>query len=330
MELKKQSLKKFNTFKIETTAKKIIIANSIYDILLAWQFSKKKNIPFLILGQGSNVLFVNNYPGIVVINKIKGIMITEDKNFWYLHVNSGEKWNCLVNFSLKNGFFGIENLALIPGTVGAAPIQNIGAYGIEFKQICQYVDLLNCYNKKIIRINAKKCEFTYRNSIFKNCYSKGLVIIAVGIFLKKKWTPNISYFNNKNINNKPLAIFQHICKIRKKKLPNPDLIGNAGSFFKNPILDINQANFIYNKFPDAILYKISSNTFKISAGWMIEKCNLKGYSIGNAAVYHKHALILINKNNNAKWQEIMLLSQYIRNIVNMKFNLSLELEINII
>lgn len=328
----KKSLKNFNTLKINVQAEKIIIAKKISDIYSAWNISKINKIPFLVLGNGSNVLFINDYTGIVVINRLKGITINEDNNFWYLHVKSGENWHSLVIFSLLQGLFGLENLALIPGTVGAAPIQNIGAYGLEFKEICNYVDVLNCTNNKIIRIHSQQCKFGYRHSIFKNCCIKGLVIISVGLFLKKKWQPVTNYglFKNFNINTlTPYNIFEYICNIRKKNIPDPNLLGNAGSFFKNPILNNNKTKLLTDKFSDIHAYKISNYKFKFSAGWLIEKCNLKGYSIGDAVVYQKHALIIINKKN-ATYNDILSLFKYIRLSVNKKFNILLEPEVQFI
>lgn len=331
MFLKKNSLKKFNTFKLDIKAKKIIIAYKISDIYQAWNLSKYKKFSFLILGNGSNILFLNNYNGIVVINRLKGININEDDKFWYLHVNSGENWHELVVFCLNNGFFGLENLAFIPGTVGAAPIQNIGAYGVELKNFCNYVDVLNCNNNKIFRIKSQKCNFGYRKSIFKNCYIKGLVIIAVGICIKKNWSPQINYFSfNKIIENiTPQSIFKYVYEIRKKNIPDYKLFGNAGSFFKNPIISYNKAKIMFNKFTDINIYKISKNKFKISAGWLIEKCNLKGHSIGDAEIYKKHALIIINKNN-ATSKDILLLSNYVNDCVKNKFNIKLYPEVQFI
>lgn len=328
-----KSLKKFNTFKIDVKAKKIIIAKKISDIYKAWKLSKIKKIPLLILGCGSNVLFISNFIGIVIINKIKGIDITEDKNFWYFHICSGEKWNYLVRFSLLNGFFGLENLALIPGTVGAAAIQNIGAYGLEFQEVCNYVDLFNCKKNNISRFNVKQCKFGYRKSIFKNCYIKGFFIVAIGLILKKSWKPIINYSSLKDLNIKkikPQYIFEFICKIRRKKIPDFNIIGNAGSFFINPILNMKNAKNILNRFPKIHINKISKKRFKIFAGWLIEQCNLKGYSIGGAVVCSKNALIIANKNNSATWKDVFLLFKHVRKCVKKKFNILLKPEVQFI
>lgn len=332
--LKYSSLKNFHTFKIDVKAKKIVIAKKINDIINAWYLSKIEKISFIILGKGSNVLFINNYNGIVVINKLKGINLYADNDFWYLHVCSGEKWHSLVLFTLKYGIFGLENLALIPGTVGSASIQNIGAYGVSFNDFCNYVDVLNCANKKIIRFNNKDCKFDYRYSKLQNCYKKGLIVISVGIRLKKKWQPSISYkdfktFNSKNLH--PKKIFNFICETRNKKIPNPKFIGNAGSFFKNPIINIYKAKKIIKYFPNLNLFydKQYSYKTKLFAGQLIEECNLKGYNIGGAFVYEKHALIIINKKN-ATWKDIILLFKHIKLCVKKKFNICLEPEVKFI
>lgn len=328
------SLKEFNTFKIDVKAKKIVIIKNINDILNAWCLSQIEKLPFVVLGKGSNVLFIKNYDGIVLINKLKGINIYEDKKFWYLHVNSGETWHSFVIFTLKKGFFGLENLALIPGTIGAASIQNIGAYGVEFNKFCNYIDVLNCNNNKIIRFNNKECKFSYRDSKLKHCCRKGLVVISVGIRLEKKWKPIIHYYALKKLNRKnlnPKKIFDFICKIRKEKIPDPKIIGNAGSFFKNPIIDIRKIGNIITQFSNLNFFYEKKSLYKIKlfAGQLIEECHLKGYSIGGASIYNKHALILINKQH-ATWKDIILLFKHIQSCVKKKFNIFLKPEVQFI
>lgn len=215
-----KSLKDLNTFSINVTAKKIIFIRTIKSLIDICKKCDLSNIPYIILGEGSNVLFLENYKGIVIINRIKGITIKEKKNFWLLHVLSGEKWNDLVKYTLRMGFFGLENLALIPGCLGSAAIQNIGAYGLELKNVCQYVDIISLKNSKIIRIEKDLCKFSYRNSIFKHKYTEGYAVLAVGIKILKKWNPIVfkSFFKNINITKiNPYKIYNSICRIRKKK-----------------------------------------------------------------------------------------------------------------
>lgn len=328
------SLKKFHTFKIDVKAKKIIFAKKIIDIINAWDISKKNNLSFIVLGKGSNVFFVKDYNGIVLINKLKGIFYYQDKKFWYLHVFSGEKWHDLVLMTLKKGFFGLENLALIPGTVGSASIQNIGAYGVEFNKFCIYVDILDCNKNYVFRLDKKDCNFDYRYSKLKNCYKKGLVVIAVGIKLKKNWKPVLHYQHFQKINKHnlhPKKIFDFVCKIRKEKIPNPKITGNAGSFFKNPIVDFNKAKNIIKHFSSLKLSYEKQPYFKIKlfAGQLIEQCNLKGYSIGGASIYKKHSLFIINKNG-ATCKDIMLLFKHIKLCVKKKFNVCLKPEVQFI
>lgn len=333
MYLNHNSLKPFNTFKIDVRAKKIFVVKTRFELYDAWYESKKKNLPFLILGEGSNVLFLKkNYNGIVAINRLKGISITEDKNFWYLHIGAGENWHKLVNFSVKNKFFGLENLALIPGCVGSAVVQNIGAYGLELHQFCQYVDILDFKINKVSRLLNKLCKFDYRDSIFQNKYQKNFAILSIGLKLKKEWTPTIVYNDLKKLHLNaitPKKIFNFICQIRKKKMPNPKVFGNAGSFFKNPLLSYSDAKKIFKQFPLIPRYPYDQKRIHLSAGWLIEQCHLKNYCIGDAAVYKKQALIIINKKN-ATGKDIFLLAQYIFQCVKKKFNILLEPEVNFI
>ncbi|AAO26785.1 UDP-N-acetylenolpyruvoylglucosamine reductase [Buchnera aphidicola str. Bp (Baizongia pistaciae)] len=327
------SLKKFHTFKINVFAKKIIIVKTIKTLIKTWKKCNQENLPFLLLGKGSNVLFTKNYNGFVVVNRISGITIHEQKDYWLLHVKGGTKWNNLVKYTIQKKIYGLENLALIPGTVGAAPIQNIGAYGVEFKDVCQYVDVLYLNNSKIVRINSNNCLFGYRDSIFKKKHNPNSIILSVGIKLPKTWKPKISHLELQKLSFKNITshqIFHYICKLRKKKLPNPKKIGNAGSFFKNPIIKKNKAHKIICEYKDLPFYPEPHGMIKLSAGWLIEKCKLKNFSVGNAKIYHKQALILINKNNLATSKNIIKLAKIIISKVKKKFDITLELEVQII
>lgn len=329
-----QSLKSFHTFRTNIFAKKIIIVRTIKKLISIYKKYRKQKLPFLILGEGSNVLFTHNYHGIIIINKIVGINIHTKKKYWLLHVKGGVKWHNLVKYTIQKKIYGLENLALIPGSVGAAPIQNIGAYGIEFKNVCKYVDVLSLKNSTITRIKTKNCLFSYRNSIFKKQNNPDCIIVAVGIKLPNKWSPTLSYFELKKLNPKTITaykIFCYICKLRRKKIPDPKKTGNAGSFFKNPIIEKKKIYELIRKYRN-IPYFFDENDkmIKISAGWLIEQCKLKGFSIGNAKIYHKKALILINKNNLATPQEIITLSQIIILNVEKKFKITLKPEVKII
>lgn len=327
-----ESLKDLNTFLIDVTAKKIIFVNTIQSLIETWKKCKLYNLPYIILGEGSNVLFLENYPGIIIINRIKGVKIQEKKNVWLLHVFSGEKWHDLVKYTMRMGFFGLENLSLVPGSVGSAAIQNIGAYGLEIKNICEYVDVLSLEKNKIIRLKKESCQFSYRNSIFKHQYKNEYAVIAVGIKIKKKWNPILFPLllkNKKIIQINPHKIFNIVCQIRKNKLPNLKKIGNAGSFFKNPIITYQIAKKILSKYVHVPYYPQKNGFIKISAAWLIEKCNFKNIQIGDAAIYEKHKLILINKKK-ATGQEILKLAKIIQKNILKKFDILLEPEIDFI
>ncbi|QCI16887.1 UDP-N-acetylmuramate dehydrogenase [Buchnera aphidicola (Aphis helianthi)] len=327
-----KSLKDLNTFSIDVTAKKIIFVRSIQSLINICKTCNLSNIPYIILGEGSNVLFLENYKGIVIINRIKGIKVKEQINAWLLHVYSGEKWNDLVKYTLRMGFFGLENLALIPGCLGSAAIQNIGAYGLEFKNICQYVDIISLENSKIIRIKKDLCKFSYRDSIFKYKYKDKYAVLAVGIKIYKKWNPIIFKALLKNINItevNPYKIYNSICQIRKKKLPNVNKLGNAGSFFKNPIISKKKAKKILSLYINIPHYLQIDGSIKISAAWLIEKYNFNNIQIGDAAIYKKQKLILINRKK-AHPKEILKLAEIIQKSILKKFKIWLEPEIDFI
>lgn len=325
-------LKSLNTFSIDVSAERIITVYNEYGLLSFWKEFFNQGIPVLILGSGSNILFLENYIGIILLNRIKGILITEDEEKWQLHVGAGEKWNDLVIYTLRNNMPGLENLACIPGYVGAAPVQNIGAYGVEFSQICEYVDALEVLNGKKIRFTTAECNFQYRNSIFKK-YSNKYIIIFVGLKLYKNWKPVLKHcrltcFQVHQVT--PYQIFNIIYLTRKMKLPDPSVFGNAGSFFKNPIVNIKTAYYLFKHYPDMPYFIQSNNKIKLSAGWLIEQCQLKGYLFGEAAVYHKQALILINVRQMATGTEIAALAFFIYKKVSQKFGICLKPEVRLI
>lgn len=326
------SLKPLNTFGLNVHAKHIVYASTPEEISQAWQQSKQQNLPFLLIGAGSNILFIEDYAGIVVANRIKGIELTETSNDWLFHVGGGEGWHQFVEFALQNDIAGLENLALIPGMVGSAPIQNIGAYGVELKDICSYVDLLNLETGQTERLTHQQCQFGYRNSIFKYHYRRGYAIIAVGFKLPKQWKPILSYGNLTQLLGKditPLQVFEAVCETRRKKLPNPDLIGNAGSFFKNPLITADLAEQLISRYPDIPLYPQASGEVKVAAGWLIEQCQLKGFRYGGAAVHQYQALVLIN-HDNATAKDIVGLAAMVRDKVGTVFNIWLEPEVRFI
>lgn len=326
------SLTKFTTFGINAKAKDIIVATSPDSLAEFWRIAVDRHDPVLILGEGSNVLFLEDFSGTILLNRIKGITITEDGDSWRLHVGAGENWHELVKYSLEQGMSGLENLALIPGCAGSAPIQNIGAYGIEFQRVCDYVDVLNLCTNEVFRLTADECQFGYRESIFKHSYRDGYAIIAVGLRLDKLWQPVLNYGDLAQLPREtvtPKQVFDSVCHMRKTKLPDPHETGNAGSFFKNPVVTAAVAAQIKAIFPDAPMYPQASGDMKLAAGWLIDRCDLKGFQVGGAAVHQKQALVLINKDH-ATSADVAMLAQAVRNRVAEKFDVWLEPEVRFI
>ncbi|EFL92492.1 UDP-N-acetylmuramate dehydrogenase [Candidatus Regiella insecticola LSR1] len=326
------SLKNLNTFALSMYATKVLYADSISTLTNAWHEAKKAHQPVLLLGAGSNVLFVEDFSGTVLLNRIKGISHTDDSTTWYLHVGAGENWHQLVCYSLQNNMAGLENLALIPGCVGAAPIQNIGAYGVELENVCEYVDVLDLNTGINQRITAKDCRFGYRDSIFKHRYREGFAVVAVGIKLAKVWRPILNYGELNRLD--PLTvtakeIFNLVCTLRRNNLPDPTVNGNAGSFFKNPLVSKKRAIQLLKHYPNMPYYQQSDNSVKLAAGWLIDQCSLKGHRIGGAAVHQQQALVLINIDC-AVAQDILALANYVRKQVASKFAVWLEPEVRYI
>jgi len=251
------SLKSFNTFGIQANAKRIAVVESVNELVEAWADAVSNNQPAIMLGEGSNVLFLSDFDGSVIVNRIKGIQITEQDEAWLLHVGAGENWHQLVEKTLQKNIPGIENLALIPGCVGSSPIQNIGAYGVEIKQVCQYVDCIDLNTGQAIRLDTEQCQFGYRDSIFKQADYKHYAIVAVGLRLAKEWKPVLTYGSLAQLNPAtvtPQQVFNSVCEMRTSKLPDPKVNGNAGSFFKNPVITAEQAQTLFIHHPDAPHY----------------------------------------------------------------------------
>ncbi len=326
------SLKPFNTFNLDATAHCIIIAETAEELRAAWQKSQQQQQPVLLLGEGSNILFLEDFQGTVIVNRLKGISAQESENAWHLHVGAGENWHQLVQYTLEHHFPGLENLAMIPGCVGSAPIQNIGAYGVELKNVCEYVDILHLSSGDTQRLSAEECRFGYRDSIFKHQYQTGYAIVAVGLQLRKQWQPVVTYGDLIKLspeNVTPRQIYDAVCHMRSSKLPNPADVGNAGSFFKNPVVSAEQAQSILAEYPAAPVYPQADGRVKLAAGWLIDRCDLKGHSIGGAAVHRQQALVLINKDR-ANGSDIVALAHEVRQRVGNKFNVWLEPEVRFI
>jgi UDP-N-acetylmuramate dehydrogenase len=334
------SLKPYNTFGIDVLANCIANFKNTQELEEIFDQTKKANIAErLILGGGSNILFTKNYDGCILKNELKGIeIIHEDENNVYLKVAAGEVWHELVMYCVDNNFNGIENLSLIPGNVGASPMQNIGAYGVEIKDIFLSLEAYHIEEKKIVTFNNADCEFGYRESIFKKQLKNQFVILNVTFKLSKQPNFQTSYgaieqelanMGVKELSNK--AIAQAVINIRSSKLPNPQLIGNAGSFFKNPTVGESTMQTLLNSFPSIpqFVNKKSTVEYKIPAAWLIEQCGWKGYRNNDAGCHINQPLVLVNYGN-ASGSEIFELSTAIIESVKNKFEIILEREVNII
>ncbi|WP_294963981.1 UDP-N-acetylmuramate dehydrogenase [uncultured Gilliamella sp.] len=318
-----------NTFALDVFAKDVVTVTSVEQLQEVWRNNQLKQ-PMMIIGEGSNTLFTCDFAGTVVVNRIKGITITETQNEWCLRVGAGEIWHEVVSQTISQNIPGLENLALIPGCVGSAPIQNIGAYGVEFQKVADYVELLELASGKIITITDG--HYGYRESIFKQQYSQGYAVIYVSIKLPKQWQPVLTYGELKNFDPQMVTaqmVFDKVCEIRRSKLPDPKVLGNGGSFFKNPVVDKKIAEQLLEKYPTMPIYPQANNQVKLAAGWLIDQCGLKGYQIGGAAVHQQQALVLVNKHN-ATAQDVVALARYIRNTVLQQFSVNLSPEIRFI
>ncbi len=329
------SLKDYNTFGIDVYAK--YFANFSSVDALKEILKDNKDIHKMILGGGSNILFIDNFDGIIFKNEIYGIdIVNEDDEYVYIKTGAGVNWHQFVMYCVNNNYGGVENLSLIPGNIGASPMQNIGAYGVEIRDVFHELEALYIEDNVLQIFQNSDCEFGYRDSIFKRKYKGQFVILNVTFRLQKKPVFNISYgaieeeLEKMKIENLSIkAISDAVINIRRSKLPDPELVGNAGSFFKNPGIDGHDLQALTRTESNMPYYKINDDRFKIPAGWLIEQCGWKGYRKGDAGCYEKQALVLVNYGN-AKGNEIYKLSEEIKQSVFEKFDIELEREVNII
>lgn len=333
------SLKKFNTFGIEANASFFLELNKIEDTEYLKSLHLNQFEKYIILGEGSNMLLSGDYEGLIIFSNTKGKKIIEDtQNSVTIEFSAGENWHEAVRYCVDNNYCGLENLALIPGTLGAAPVQNIGAYGVEQCEYFTYLTGINLLTGEELRLNRDECRFGYRDSIFKHELKNKFLITSVCYTLPKNKPAKIEYpdlireFELLEINN-PSAkdVFEAVSKIRKRKLPYPDEAGNAGSFFKNPVVSLGKFNELKTLFPEIRGFQ-NSDGIKLSAAWLIESCGWKAKKLSessDAAVSHKHSLVLVNLGS-ATGNEIIELAGKIISSVNEKFGVKLEPEVNII
>jgi UDP-N-acetylmuramate dehydrogenase len=327
------SLRDLNTFGIEakTHAYLRVTSNKMLSALRV--DTGLASLPRLVLGGGSNLLLTRDFPGLVLHMCTSGIeIVDEDASAVYVKAAAGENWHQFVQWTLQSGFGGLENLSLIPGCVGAAPIQNIGAYGVELKDRFHSLTAFDMSTGETFVLDKAACRFDYRDSVFKQELRERAVILDVTFALPKQWVPNLQYAdlaqqlaaNNIDVPN-PVQISDAVVAVRARKLPDPALIGNAGSFFKNPVVSVEQRNALLERNSKLVSYAQADGRYKLAAGWLIDQSGWKGKSLGAAGVYEKQALVLVNRGG-ASGQEIAELAEAIQADVKCKFNVLLEPE----
>lgn len=326
------SLKDFHTFAIPVKALSIEEIYTSEQLLESYQKAKEAHRPFLFIGEGSDILFTDDFLGTVAVNKMAGKVHYEDTNYHYLTVAGGENWHQFVEWCIEQGVGGLENLALIPGCVGSAPIQNIGAYGVEVRDFLDRVKVLNLETQQFLTLSNQECQFGYRESIFKHDLKDHHIIVEVTFKLPKKWRPQVAYGELAALPEElktPKGIFDKVCEIRTSKLPDPHIEGNAGSFFKNPIVNSDIFLRLQKQYPQMPHYPQSDGLVKLAAGWLIDQCQLKGYQIGGAKVHSKQALVLVNTGT-ATSEDVVRLASEVRKKVLTKFGVALEPEVRFI
>ena len=334
------SLRQYNSFGIDVKAKYFAAFSSVDELKelnhQTTNYKLQTTNPVLILGGGSNILFTKDFEGYVLKNELKGIeLIKEDETYFYVKAAAGENWHQFVMHCIQNNYAGVENLSLIPGNVGASPMQNIGAYGVEIKDVFESLEAFHLHENYLQKFSLEDCGFGYRESIFKRKYKNEFVIISVTYKLKKQPIFNTSYGaieqELEKMGVKELSIqniSQAVINIRSSKLPNPAEIGNAGSFFKNPEIPKSKFEILKNKFEKIVGYELPNGNVKLAAGWLIEQCGWKGYRKGDAGCNAMQALVLVNYGN-AKGAEIYNLSTEILQSVKDTFDVDLEREVNV-
>jgi UDP-N-acetylmuramate dehydrogenase len=330
-------LKTFTTFGVEVRTRRFIVVSSKTDLEELFEEGYLKERPRMVLGGGSNLLFTGHYPGLILSSQMRGKeTVKETADEVWIKVSSGEYWPTFVDDVVEKGYGGVENLCLIPGKVGAAPIQNIGAYGVEVKDVIESLEAFDLDSGEIRTFRNEECNFGYRSSIFKTKEKDKYFILNVTFRLSKKPKLKLSYAplkqlfkDRKDGGISVKEVSEAIKNIRNSKLPDPDHLKNAGSFFKNPAVSKEKADELKNQYPDMPVYPQPNGKVKLAAGWMIEQCGWKGKKEGNVGVYEKQALILVNYDN-ASGKEILRFSQKINNSVRKKFGINLKREVIVI
>lgn len=329
------SLRNHNSFGVDVFANQYFEATTVEELIEALVMISEMELKPLVLGGGSNILFTNNFDGAVIHPAIDGIdLISEDDTNVIIRVGAGVEWDYLVDYAVGKGYGGLENLSLIPGNVGASPIQNIGAYGVEVKDSIVEVEGVNINSLKPFSMSNEECRFGYRDSVFKN-QLKGKVVVTHVVFKLSKNPTLVTHYGNLDTELEKLGgisllnIRQAVINVRNSKLPDPKLLGNAGSFFKNPMVDISVVEDLQKEFEKVPFYPVSESYVKLPAGWLIEQCGWKGKQIGNVGVHKDQALVIVNYGG-ANGKEVIDLAHKVRHSVMERFNISLEMEVNVV
>ncbi len=327
------SLKPYNSFGLPAVAQSLVRIKGDADVRRVVDHAELGRAPKFILGGGSNIILTRDMPAVVLKVEVTGKRLVEERaDAWIVEAGAGENWHELVDWTLAQGWPGLENMALIPGTVGAAPVQNIGAYGLELKDRFESLDAVDLVTGRSVTLGPEICAFGYRDSVFKQSLAGRTLITRVRLRLPRPWQPVLGYLDLERrmretgvSNPSPRQIFDWVCAIRRAKLPDPAQIGNAGSFFKNPVVTPEQCRDIIGRDPEIVHYPMPDGSVKLAAGWMIDACGWKGKSVGQAAVYEKQALVLVNRGG-AIGSEVMTLARAIQESVYGRFGIRLELE----
>ncbi len=327
------SLREHNSFGIDAKASTYLRVTSAEQLAVVRGDAALMTLPRLVLGGGSNIVLTRDFPGLVLHMATQGISVVgEDADATYVRAAAGENWNRLVLWTLEQNLGGLENLSLIPGSVGAAPVQNIGAYGAELKDSLHSLTLFDFQTGQTQTLLNADCGFDYRDSIFKHALRDSAVILDITLALSKRWQPNTSYadvaqeLGSRGIST-PTAqdISDAVIAIRTRKLPDPAMIGNAGSFFKNPVVSAAEKNALVSRYPQLVGYEQADGGYKLAAGWLVDQCGWKGKTSGAAGVSATQALVLINRGG-ASGQDIALLAEAIQADVEARFGVKLETE----
>jgi UDP-N-acetylmuramate dehydrogenase len=322
------SLQSNNSFNIDVSCSQLYLAKSVNDLD---QLPDLNNTDFYILGEGSNTLFVDSTAPVIIKAEIKGIKVTETVDNYIVNVGAGENWHTFVCYCVENGINGIENLALIPGSVGAAPVQNIGAYGVEFSDFCLSVQYYDLHSKILVTLLSNECEFQYRDSVFKSSLHNRALITDVTFIFPKNWQPTLTYHGLDSLNENADAktIMNKVISLRESKLPNPNILPNAGSFFKNPVITAEKFKLIESSYPKVPRYVQENGNIKLAAAWLIEQSGLKGFNYKEVGVDKRQALVLVNYGHSSG-RDVVTLAKYVQMKVMTKFNIYITPEVRII